>query len=203
MPKSNDQRAATRYGDQLPSKPGYGPTEQDKLPSGDINAPGGVVEMLSDMAPKGVKPETMRKSGDVLDVRQPAEGEMGTLQPDYSEPRTASGEPKTSDDYGEALRGYLKGKVSNRDIDEMFPAPSEKLRGSKMAADLGVNDVEHAYGLSKLKQAFQTIKEFQLGRADKKLISMEDAGRAAKQADQIMAKRGTAQKATPDSEMED
>src|SRR5262249_1483102 len=111
------------------------------------------------------------------DVREPAEGDMGspgtadqTEHNIVTKSELPTKKPRDNDDLLNMLRGYLKGKVKDSDIEEMFPAPDEKARKSRLASDLGTQqDIERAKGIEQLKQAFQTIQQVGLKHFGKKL----------------------------------
>jgi hypothetical protein len=82
-----------------------------------------LTKMVSGMAPKGIKPETMRKSENVIDVRQPAEDPFGT------------------DSGNRAMVAYLRGNISKRDFDELYPEAGPPRRGD-LARLAGIEDVD-------------------------------------------------------------
>jgi hypothetical protein len=174
-PRSDEDRAVVRYGGDFQASAASDPT---------LSAPGGMGEMLSDLAENGIKPETMRKSKNIEDIREPAEGQMplpGNMFPaGVKEPKETMN--LTDDQLTDMLHGYLKGKIKDEDIEKLFPGPDKELRESLLSKQAGRDDIEEFMGRAKLKNAIRIIREEGLKRyANTKLLAdMIKPSKAAK-----------------------
>ena len=130
MAKSSADRAAKRYAEKT-----LAPPDKD---SGMYD----VAALASKMAPQGIDTNSMRRSENVEDNRQPAEELMGI-------PRTDD----TGGNLGALLDRYVKGGIDASHLREMFPEPGEA-KDSKLAAAAGSKDID------KLIKGFDAIKEF-------------------------------------------
>lgn len=98
-------------------------------------------EELGDLAPKGVKSETMRKSANVEDVRQPPEGGLGG----------------TGIDPERVAKAYFHGQISEKDFEEIWMRQSTD-KDPRLPKEAGMEDMQHLAGTMMLKQAFKAMK---------------------------------------------
>lgn len=145
MAKSSADRAATRYAETTMKAP------EPNRDSGIYD----VAALASKMAPKGIGTDTMRRSENIEDNRQPAEETIGTPQGD------ASG------NLVPLLDLYMKGGIDAKKLREMFPEPGEA-KDSKLAEAAGSKH------LDKMIELFDGLKA--LG---KKMSAPKTAQKAA------------------------